>query len=190
MADELERVLSAVTDLVATLTPTPADLPALAPPRLGGWSGLAGGAAADRLRSVAPWAAENIDRLLALEAQALLVTPGSTLLHGDLYPFNMMLTADRVYFVDWPHAWVGASHIDLVTLLSSTGLSGFDPQLLVERHPLTRDLDPLQIDVTLALHAGFLLRVACTVGPETDSTMVDMMVALATGSLRLLESRQ
>jgi len=183
--DELDRVLDAVTDLTRALSPSPVDPSVLGRPRLGGWLQLD----PDRVRPLSPWAVGHLDDLAQLEEKAPLVLTGDTLQHGDLYPFNLMLTADRVFVIDWPHAWIGAAHCDLVTLLSSASLSGLDPQPLAETHPLTRDLRPDQINVVLALHAGFLLRIAATVGPDADRNLVTMMVALARGSLRWLRTR-
>jgi thiamine kinase-like enzyme len=57
---------------------------------------------------------------MALESRAQVT--GTTLLHGDLYPFNLLLTPDRVVVIDWPHAWTGAPFCDVVTLLSSARL--------------------------------------------------------------------
>jgi aminoglycoside phosphotransferase (APT) family kinase protein len=183
--DELDLVLSAVTDLAGIMTPTPiGDL--TTPPRLGGWAGVE----ADRLGTLSPWAAANLDALLALEEHAPQVLAGRTLLHGDLYPFNLMLSGRRVYVIDWPHAWVGAPHCDLVPLLSGASLSGVDPQPFAERHPLTRDLDPLQIDVVLALHAGFLLHRATSAGPGADLNLVAMMTALGLASVDWLRRRR
>jgi len=107
----------------------------------------------------------------------------------DLYHFNVMLTPDRVHVVDWPHAWIGAAHCDVLTLLSSAQLGGIDPQPLAEHHPLIRDLDPLTVNVTLALHAGFLLRIAASAGPSADPAIVAMMSALGGASLKWLQER-
>jgi hypothetical protein len=189
LPDELDRVLDAVTALAAALTPAPVDPTILAPPRLGGWRQLAEPGPRQALRELHPWAGCHIDELVTLEEQAKPAVAGDTLLHGDLYPFNILLTRQRVVVVDWPHAWIGAAHCDLVTLLSSVSISGIDPQPLAERHPLTRDLDPLPINGLLALHAGFLLRVATSAGSGADRDLVDMMVTLSTSSLRWLGSR-
>jgi hypothetical protein len=159
----------------------------LAPPRLGGWSDLASPPARDRLRALSRWAADHLDGLIALESRAQVAGP--TLLHGDLYPFNLLLTPDRVVVIDWPHAWVGAPFCDVVTLLSSTRLSGIDPQPIAESHPLTRDLVPAQVDGFLALHSGFLLRTAASAGPEADPNIVAMMTALGLASVRWLQHR-
>lgn len=186
--DELDRVLTAVTDMAEVLTPSPMDEAILSKPRLGGWLEIAADAATRaKVEKLSPWAAHHLDELVALEHNASLV--GSTLLHGDLYPFNIMLTADRVFVVDWPHAWVGPRHCDAVTLLSSASLSGVDPQPIAERHALIRDLDPVHVNEVLALQAGFLLRVAAVAGPAADRNLVAMMTALGLASLRWLGQR-
>ncbi|MFE9444999.1 phosphotransferase [Streptomyces sp. NPDC006602] len=105
------------------------------------------------MEKLSPWAAHHFDDLVALEQYASLA--GSTLLHGDLYPFNITLTADRVFVVDWPHAWVGPRHCDAVTLLASVSLSGVDPQPIAENHRLTRDLEPIQINETPPSSSGW-----------------------------------
>ena len=185
--DELERVLAAVAEQARILTPSPVDEGILAKPRLGGWRALTDDAAVEDLGRLSPWAAGHLDELVALEESASVA--GTTLLHGDLYPFNIMLTADRVFVVDWPHAWIGARHCDVVTLLSSAALSGIDPQSIADGHPLTRDLDSVQINEVLALHAGFLLRTAASAGPAADPHIVTMMIALGRASLRWLRER-
>lgn len=185
---ELDRVLAAVTEMANLLTPSPVEAAVLGQPRLGGWPALAQDAAARaKVAELSPWAARHVDRLVALEENASL--DGRTLLHGDLYPFNIMLTADRVFAVDWPHAWVGPRHCDVVTLLSSASLSGVDPQPIAESHPLTRDLDRGRLDEVLALHSGFLLRAATSAGPAADRNLVAMMTALGLSSLRWLRQR-
>ncbi|MFI9839583.1 phosphotransferase family protein [Nonomuraea sp. NPDC051941] len=183
--DELDRVLAAATGLARVLTPSPIDPAVLARPRLGGWRALAdeGGAMLSR------WAGDHLDELVALEEAAAPSLAGETLLHGDLYPFNIMLTPDRVLVVDWPHAWVGAAHCDVLTLLSSASLSGVDPQPFAQEHPLTRDLPPEAIDAFLATHAGFLLRLAAGAGPGADRHLIDMATALGKASLHWLRRR-
>jgi hypothetical protein len=188
--DELDRVLAAASMLAQVLTPAPVDRSILAPPRLGGWRELAQHGRRDALRALNPWAAGHLQDLVAPEEQADPALAGRTLLHGDLYPFNVLLTRRRVVVVDWPHAWIGAAHGDAVTLMSSAALSGIDPQPLAQRHPLTREVDPTLIDVFLALHAGFLFRAAVSAGPNCDLHLRNMMLALGNSSLRRLQTRQ
>ena len=184
---ELDRVLAAIPALVTALTPAPVDESQLAPPRLGGWSSLAHPGPRGRLRALSGWAADHLDGLITLESRAQVA--GTTLLHGDLYPFNLLLTPDRVVVVDWPHAWTGAPFCDVLTLLSSARLSGIDPQPIADSHPLTRDLAPAQVDGFLALHSGFLLRAVATAGPEADPNIIAMMTALGLASVQWLQHR-
>ncbi|MEV4115023.1 aminoglycoside phosphotransferase family protein [Nonomuraea sp. NPDC049695] len=187
--DELDRVLAATTTLARVLTPSPIDPATPAPPRLGGWLALAGEGGAGRLASLSKWGSDHLDELIALEEGAASSLTGETLLHGDLYPFNILLTPERVLVIDWPHAWIGAPHCDVLTLLSSASLSGLHPQALSEEHPLTRDLSPEPVNVFLAVHAGFLLRLAANAGPGADRHLVDMATALGTASLHWLRQR-
>lgn len=185
---ELDRVLATVTEMAELLTPSPVDEAILGKPRLGGWLAMAGDVAVrGKVEELSPWAARHFDELATLEESASL--DGATLLHGDLYPFNIMLTADRVFIVDWPHAWIGPRHCDAVTLMSSASLGGVDPQAIAENHPLTRGLDPAQVNEVLALHAGFLLRAAAMAGPAADHNLVAMMTRLGLASLRWLRQR-
>ncbi|MFC9425679.1 phosphotransferase family protein [Streptomyces sp. NPDC056987] len=191
-AAELDRVLAALAELTEALTPSPVDRTLLSEPRLGGWQALAekGGPPVDQLRRMAPWAADHLTDLADLEAQAPQALAGGTLQHGDLYPFNIMVHDQQVYVVDWPHAWIGAPFCDTVTLLSSASLSGADPQELAARHPLTRTADRERIDVMLAAHSGFLLRIVASAGAEADRNLVEMMSALGLASLRWLQRRR
>ena len=188
--DELERVLTAVTELADVLDPSPIDPSALRPPRLGGWRELAGGGEVDRLRVLSPWAVEHLEELAALEDGAWPAVAGRSLQHGDLYPFNILLSRERVVAVDWPHAWAGAAHCDVLTLLSTISNGGLDPQEHLATHPLTRGLEPEQVDLFLVLHSGFLFRLASTLGPEADPTMVAMVRSLGQASLRWLRRRR
>jgi RIO-like serine/threonine protein kinase len=47
---------------------------------------------------------ENLSLLADLEKHGLEVAKGQHLVHCDLYPHNILLTEESVYFVDWPHA--------------------------------------------------------------------------------------
>lgn len=157
--DELDKVLDTLTTLAEHATPSPVELePVAALPRLGGWTTVA----ADRhlrrrLVEVAPEAVRHVDMLSALESDWPAAVAGRSLVHGDVYPHNILLTPDRVVLVDWPHAHVGRAYLDLLTALSSAALSGLDPEPYLARHPLAHGVDPAVIDTVLAAHTGFLL---------------------------------
>ncbi|MFD3525718.1 aminoglycoside phosphotransferase family protein [Streptomyces sp. NPDC058653] len=192
--EELERVLDALTDLAERLTPAPGLNSPDVSARLGGWARLAGsGRSLAKLDVVAPGAARELDRHLALEALLPEVLVGETLTHGDLYPFNVLLTEERVVVVDWPHAWTGPAYADLVMLLGSVAMSGIDPEPYAARHPLLSGVDPVAVDVLISAQAGFLLAAVCSMDsadPGTDPRLERAMTALGLASLRWLSLRR
>ncbi|MFJ6199208.1 aminoglycoside phosphotransferase family protein [Micromonospora sp. NPDC092111] len=188
--DELNQVLTTVTAMALALTPSPISASAAAQPRLGGWSHLAAPTQLTTLTRLSPWAAEHLNDLIRMETAAAETISGDTLLHGDLYPFNILLTAASPYVIDWPHAWVGPRHCDVLTVMSTAVTSGLDPEPFVESNPLTRHLHPYEIDTYLTAHAGFLARLAITAGPAADPHLINMATALGQASLRWLRRRR
>jgi hypothetical protein len=150
---DLARVLGSAARL-AKAEPPP--LPAKHE-RLGGWAVLgADEARMARLAACAPWAAARLPLLADLEAGGLAAARGQTLVHFDLYAHNILLTPDRVVFVDWPHARLGAPFVDSVLLLASAA-TDIDPEPMLAGSPLTAGVDPAAIDGLLAAQAGFCL---------------------------------
>jgi hypothetical protein len=151
---DLARVVGAAAELATAPAP---DL-ATEHPRLGGWAELAAdGARRARLAAHAPWATKHLGILTELEVHGLAAARGAALVHFDMYAHNILLTADRVLFVDWPHACLGAPFIDTVLLLASVVTDGVDPEPFLAASPLTAGLDPLAIDGLIAAQAGFCL---------------------------------
>ncbi|WP_405823677.1 aminoglycoside phosphotransferase family protein [Streptomyces sp. NBC_00838] len=192
--DELERVLDALTGLAERLTPAPRLNSGDVSPRLGGWSRLTEGSRSlAKLAVIAPDAVRELDDHLALEERLPEVIAGETLTHGDLYPFNVLLTEERVMVVDWPHAWTGPAYADLLMLLGSVALGGVDPEPYAVRHPLLRGVEPEAVDVVISAQAGFLLAAACSMDSAdagTDPRLEAMMTALGRASLRWLSLRR
>jgi hypothetical protein len=156
--DELDRVLRAIDDLSVALTPSP--LPTDAAPPIAGWL-EAQGSGWRRAREAAPtgldaWSRRNLDRLAALEARAPTLVVGETLLHFDLRADNLLLTVDRVYVVDWPHARVGPAWADLVAFAPSVEMQGGPPpEALLARTRAGRAADPDALRSCVAAVAGF-----------------------------------
>lgn len=155
--DELTRVLLALHELAHSLTPSPIAArnakDALAQ-LFSGWQSFASAAAA----AVAPAPAwrDHLDELVLLEAQALPALAGDTLLHLDLRGDNVLLARDRVYFVDWPWAAIGAAWVDLALMLPSVAMQqGPAPQEVWDAHPLARGADPGAVDAVVCALAGF-----------------------------------
>jgi aminoglycoside phosphotransferase (APT) family kinase protein len=161
-AAELERVLAAMQALAAALTPSP--LPAAdvvtAAQAFGGW--INGWRRLLEEPPVTPgllddWAAQRLEELAGLEERAPEAAQGDSLQHFDIRADNLLLTAEQVWFVDWPHARVGAPWIDAVLLAPSVTMQGGPPpEELIARFPACQTADPAAITAVVAALAGFL----------------------------------
>jgi aminoglycoside phosphotransferase (APT) family kinase protein len=156
--DELDRILAALSDLVAALTPAPIETETFAE-RFGevlhGWRNLA----AERTGDLDPWIEERLDRLAELEAGWEQAGAGETLLHADVRADNLLLTPGRVVFVDWPHASLGAPWVDLVAFLPSVAMQGGPkPWEVFDDHPLGRVARREDVDAVLAALTGFFVQ--------------------------------
>jgi hypothetical protein len=184
---DLERVVDAANKLTEALTPSPITLPR-DHPRLGGWAELARDRLClARLSEHLPWAAANISQLVQLEEEGLVAAQGSSLVHFDLYPHNILLTPERVFFVDWPHARLGAPGVDLIMLLSSAAAAGIDPEPILRSACARRD--PKSIDAILAAHAGFLLAGAVSPLPPGLEPIAEAKLHLGRGAVDWLQRR-
>ena len=161
--DELDRVIAAIDDLSAKLTPAPVDAALVGtaadwgPIRTNLW----------RFRAEAPptaldpWSRRNLARLSALSDGAPDAVQGDTLLHLDLRADNMLLTDDRVYIVDWPHARAGAAWLDPLFMAPSVTMHGGpDPEDFLARFKSARGVDPATITAALSSVAGFFTSAA------------------------------
>jgi hypothetical protein len=158
-SDELSRVLAAMTDLAAWLSPAPIQAPAAAIRfhSLGhGWRDLAGArAGGDALTDVSPWARDRLADLVAIESRWPAAVSGATLAHGDIRADNILLTPRRVVFVDWPWACLAKPWFDLIALLPSVTLHGGPPpQQVLASHPLAVGADPDEVTTAVAGLAG------------------------------------
>lgn len=137
--DELVRVLAMLGELAELLTPSPvAELPAVQE-RLAAdfscWRQLAA-APASAQAELDPWSRRHLDRLAGLESRWQRAAAGETLLHLDIRADNLLLSADRVWLVDWPFASRGAAWVDAVLFAPSVAMQGGPPpEELMRRHP-------------------------------------------------------
>lgn len=149
--DELDRVWAAIDVMSKALTPSPIEVPTAAEVMGGsfrGWRRLLG----EDTTGLDPWALANLDALAELESGWEAAAAGDTLLHADLRADNILLTGDRVYFVDWPWACRGAAFYDLAAMLPSVAMQGGPlPQELLP------DPDPA-ITAVVAAFTGYLVR--------------------------------
>lgn len=155
--DERAAVLATVETLRRLLTPNPiTDVPTFAEaygPRLNAWQQFAAqGPPAD----LDGWSARNLARLASHDAAWPTHVAGTTLLHTDLRPDNMLRCADgNVVVVDWAWPCVGASWIDLAALVPSLLAADVDPNPILAAHPATRDVEPVAIDAFLCGLLGY-----------------------------------
>ena len=116
--DELTRVLAALDELNADLTPSPLpDAPDVRDEWRGqftNWRDLAGGTSTVSMDQLDDWSRRHLDRLAHLEARWEEVSVGDTLLSFDVRADNLLLDDERVWFVDWPWAVRGAAVWDVM----------------------------------------------------------------------------
>lgn len=167
--EELARVLDALAALAEALTPAPIAAPPVEEALdelFHGWRTLE--------RDVDDWAAEHLDELHALEAGWAGAALGETLLHCDVRADNILLTQERVVFVDWPHACVGAAWVDLLAFLPSVAMQGGPhPWEIFESHPVGREVPRERLQPVLAALAGFFLQRSTLPAPPGLSTLRD-----------------
>jgi hypothetical protein len=186
---ELLRVATAVARLSEAMTPSPIALPR-EHPRLGGWPELAeDGERRRKLAALSPWAASRLPQLITLDQAGLAAAQGSSLVHFDMYSHNILLTPDRVLFVDWPHARLGAPFVDLVLLLSTAAADGIDPERLAATLAPIADAAPTLIDAVLAAHAGFCLAGGLEPAQPGLEPIFEAKLRIGFGALRWLEQR-
>lgn len=164
--DELDRVVAAMEDLSASLTPSP--LPAgtvrtageLFSTEICGWRRLVDGGPSqiDRLDA---WSRRHLETLAAIEDTVGGALEGDTLTHTDLRADNILLTPERTWFVDWPHACVGPAWLDVVALAPSVTMQGGPPpEEVVARHSACRAADGDAVTAVVVSMAGYLTRQA------------------------------
>jgi aminoglycoside phosphotransferase (APT) family kinase protein len=161
---ELTRVLDALTDLAATLSPAPIEAPPVISrfSLLGrGWQELAASAAsgADDLAGLDTWAAARLEGLATVERDRLAAAiAGTTLAHGDIRADNVLLTSRRVVFVDWPWACLAPVWFDLLAMLPSVAMQGGPaPEQVFTTHQLGRSADPDDVTIVVLALTGLFL---------------------------------
>jgi Ser/Thr protein kinase RdoA (MazF antagonist) len=176
-ADELERVIEEVAALAEALTPSPvAADPAgkMLATSINSWHLLRD----DPREGLDDWSARNLDRLVTLEEQVAEAVAGETLVHLDIRADNLLLTDDRVYVVDWPHAHVGARWLDAITFAPSVAMQGgSEPEELLARWPGVGEADPAAVTAAVASVAGFFTQRALLPAPPGLPTLRSFQAA-------------
>ena len=156
--DTLALVLAAVEDLGERADPSPVpSVPAVTDrlgPLFGMWRLMA---AHGTVPGEDEWAVRHLDRLAALEATWAAGAAGTALVHGDIRADNLLVDRDgRVWFVDWAHACVGPSWVDLLLMLPSVALEGGpEPEALWAASRASRAADPDTVTAVVAAFDGY-----------------------------------
>lgn len=137
----------------------------------------------------AAWAADRLGMLRALERDGLAAARGTSLVHFDAYPHNVLLTPERVIFVDWPHARSGAPCIDLLAYLCSVAAAGSDPEPILAGHPVIAGVAPGEFDAVLAALAGFALCDCLDPAPPGLMPIIEKKISIGLGALGWLARR-
>lgn len=164
--DQLHRVVAAMEDLSTILTPSP--LPAAMvgtvadkfATNVPGWRRLRD-ERPSRLDHVDEWSRRHIETLAAMEENVGDALEGNTLLNVDLRADNILLTPERVWFVDWPHACIGPAWLDVVAFAPSVTMQGGPPpEEVISRHFSCRSAEREAITAAVVAIAGYFTRQA------------------------------
>lgn len=132
----------------ADLSPGSADLPSVAD-------------ALRRLAALAPPGAEvPLERVVDrwrdyLDATALRMLDGESLLHTDLNPHNLLTCGDRAYVVDWATAARGPAWLDVahaVLRLMEQGHTAEDAEAWARQVPCWADVSAEEMDALVTAH--------------------------------------
>ncbi len=183
--EELRLVIAGVHRLHELLTPSPIASETAAhvlATHIKGWRDLQEAGGLD------PWPGRNINRLLALEAAAPEAVAGDTLLHFDIRADNMLIAGDKVYFVDWPWARLGAPFVEWVAFAPSVSMQGGpQPEALLRMAGLRVADDA--VNAVIASLAGYFLSYARRPPPPGIPTVRAFQAAQGEITLAWLRER-
>jgi aminoglycoside phosphotransferase (APT) family kinase protein len=192
VAEELDRVVGALEALSESLTPSPVSNEIVQTieqwlARNGqGWNRLL----EDPLPGRDEWSVKYAIDLARLEAQAPDATRGNTLLHFDSRADNLLLTEDRVYVVDWPHAMLGQPWVDIAGMAPSVAMQGGPaPEELVMRSASARAAKPEAITAFVAALAGYFTFQSLLPPPPGIPTVRQFQAAQGEIARRWLDER-
>ena len=158
--DELDRVVAAMEDLAETLTPSPlpVSIVGMAAERFLGmrsWRRLRD-EQPSLLHNVDDWSRRHLETLVTLEDSIDDALAGDTLLNYDVRADNILLTPERTWFVDWPHACLGPPWLDVVAFAPSVTMQGGPPpEDVASRHSAYHAADPDAVTAAVTGLAGF-----------------------------------
>ncbi|WP_194896584.1 phosphotransferase family protein [Catenulispora pinisilvae] len=190
---ELRRVVRALGEMAELLTPAPIDVPPVAERLVGftGWGSLAEARAAgeDDLAWLDPWALDRLDRLAAIEAELIPLCAGDTLANLDVRADNILVAADRVYFVDWPWAARGAAWLDMALFVPNVWMyAGPDLARIVIEHPLLAAAPKESVHAFALGIAGMVMHASRQPAPPGLPTLRPFQKAFSAAGLEWVRS--
>jgi hypothetical protein len=187
---ELTRVVDAMSGLADRLTPSPIagrPIATLDEKAFRGWRTLAADPAA--AAPLGPAVRARLDELAAIEESWTAAAEGDALVHCDLRADNILLTPHEVVFVDWPHARIGASWLDLLFLLPSAAATGTDPEEIWVAYPPARAADPDAVTAVLVALTGFFLGQSVLPPPPNLERVREFQRVQGEAALRWVDAR-
>jgi aminoglycoside phosphotransferase (APT) family kinase protein len=185
---ELARVVAAIDELAALLTPCPvavADVAEGWQDEFTNWRLLV----EEPLPGLDDWSLRHLDELAGLESQWGQAATGDTLLHMDLRADNLLVTDDRVWVVDWPWAVRGHPLLDLIAFAPSVTMQGGpEPGELLRLSRTGRAGDRDRLLPLVAVVAGYFARRALLPPPPGLPTVRAFQAAQGEVTMRWLAS--
>lgn len=185
---ELRLIAEALSRLHEQLTPSPIESRSVSDAiasALNGWAILAK-KPDPRLDG---WSLRNLDRLAELESLAPELAAGETLIQFDVRADNILIADDRVYFVDWPHARIGAPFVEWVAFAPSVAMQGGpQPEELMAMANL-KGVSDEAIDAVLSSLTGYFFRQSFQPPPPGLPTIRAFQAAQGEIALRWLRER-
>jgi hypothetical protein len=180
--NDLHRVMEALSQLTDVLTPSPI-ASGLIPSssdyfanRIHGWREIA--KRPTYVEQLDDWSKRHLDALCELETKAPEAVAGNTLVHFDIRADNTVMTDDAVWFVDWPHASIGAEWLDVILFAPSVAMQGgLLPEDLMRLHPACQKADPDAITAAVVSFAGMLSHRAMQPPPPGLPTLREFQAA-------------
>lgn len=189
--DDLDRMLASLAELHEVLTPAPVAVPAIGEAMgesFHGWRRFAHDPVASK--TLDPWARERIDELASSESGWEPAAGGETLVHADIRADQVLLTAERVVFVDWAQACRAAPWVDVVFLLPSVGVhEKHDLEALLGRSPTAAVAPPDAVTAILTAVTGYFLWAAQLPAPPGLPTVRTFQKSQGDVALRWLRDR-
>ena len=187
---ELGRVVGALDHLAEVLTPSPLAGGLVSPAAewelftAGFWKRLE----RHRPAGLDAWCATNLESLATIESGAGEAALGNTLLHCDLRADNILLSGDRVWFVDWPWARVGAAWVDLVAMAPSVAMQGGpSPEEFIALSRAGREAPKDGLRAVLAAIAGYFVYSSFQPAPPGLPTLRAFQAAQGEAAVRWLQ---